>query len=68
MAAEASGHAPTAGEYIIHHLHHLQTGKGFWTFNLDSIFWSVLMGVVGCFVLWMVARSVTSGVPAGHWR
>ena len=61
--AAASGHAPTAGEYIIHHLHHLQTGKGFWTFNLDSIFWSLVMGIVGSFLLWRVAKSVTSGVP-----
>ncbi len=64
MAAEAAaGHAPTAGEYIIHHLTHLQVGKGFWTFNLDSIFWSVLMGVLGTFVLWRVAKSATAGAP-----
>ncbi|HEY6136007.1 MAG TPA: F0F1 ATP synthase subunit A [Rubrivivax sp.] len=61
--AAASGNAPTAGEYIIHHLHHLQTGSGFWTLNLDSIFWAVVMGVLGCFVMWRVAKSVTSGVP-----
>jgi F-type H+-transporting ATPase subunit a len=61
--AAATGNAPTAGEYIIHHLQHLQAGKGFWTFNLDSIFWSVAMGVLGCFVLWRVAKAVTSGVP-----
>jgi F-type H+-transporting ATPase subunit a len=61
--AAATGNAPTAGEYIIHHLHHLQAGKGFWTFNLDSIFWSLMMGVLGCFVLWRVAKAMTSGVP-----
>ena len=33
MAAE--GQAPTAGEYIIHHLQHLQVGSGFWTLNID---------------------------------
>jgi F-type H+-transporting ATPase subunit a len=61
--AAAAGNAPTAGEYIIHHLHHLQAGSGFWTFNLDSIFWSLAMGFLGTFVMWRVARSVTSGVP-----
>jgi F-type H+-transporting ATPase subunit a len=61
MAAEA--HGPTAGEYIIHHLKHLQAGSGFWTVNLDSIFYSIVLGVLGCFVLWRVAKSVTSGVP-----
>ena len=61
--AAATGNAPTAGEYIIHHLHHLQAGSGFWTFNLDSIFWSLVTGVLGCFLLWRVAKSVSSGVP-----
>jgi F-type H+-transporting ATPase subunit a len=66
MAAE--GHAPTAGEYIIHHLQHLQNKKqtsvvDFTVFNLDSIFWSVTLGVLGCFLLWRAAKSATSGVP-----
>ncbi len=70
MAAEehAVQHGPTAGEYIGHHLTHLQTGKqsgviDFSVFNLDSIFWSVLLGVLGLFVMWRVAKTVTSGVP-----
>ncbi|MBL8278491.1 MAG: F0F1 ATP synthase subunit A [Pelomonas sp.] len=69
MAAE--GHAaaaPTAGEYIIHHLHHAQSGtqKGIVDFsvvNLDSLFFSILLGVLGCFLLWRAAKSATSGVP-----
>ena len=65
MAAE---HGPTAGEYIGHHLTHLQNHpmKGvvdFSVFNLDSIFWAVLTGVLGTFFLWKAARSATSGVP-----
>ncbi|MFO1271327.1 MAG: F0F1 ATP synthase subunit A [Rubrivivax sp.] len=69
MAAEEHAeHAPSAGEYIVHHLHHLQSGhqKGvvdFSVVNLDSVFFSVLLGVLGCFLLWRVAKSVTSGVP-----
>ena len=35
----------------------------FSVYNLDSIFWSVLLGVVGAFVLWRSARAATSGVP-----
>ena len=66
MAAE--GHAPTAGEYIVHHLTHLQNKKqtsivDFSVFNLDSIFFAVLIGVVGSFIFWRVAKTVTSGVP-----
>mgnify|MGYP000966267858 FL=1 len=59
----AQGQAPTAGEYIIHHLKHLQAGSGFWTVNLDSIFYSTLLGLLGCFVMWRVAKAMTSGVP-----
>ena len=32
-------------------------------FNLDSIVFSVLLGVIGCFVLWRAARKSTAGVP-----
>jgi F-type H+-transporting ATPase subunit a len=61
MAAE--GHAPTAGEYIIHHLQHLQVGSGFWTFNVDSLFWSIVTGVLGVMFLRSVAKRVHAGVP-----
>jgi F-type H+-transporting ATPase subunit a len=61
--AASTGKELTAGDYIIHHLQHLQTGSGFWTFNLDSIFWSVLMGVLGSAFLYGVAKRVHAGVP-----
>ena len=69
MAAEGQeGHGQTAGEYIVHHLHHLQTGHqssvvDFTVVNMDSIFYSVLLGVLGCWLLWLGARKATSGVP-----
>lgn len=60
--------APTASEYIVHHLTHLQNKKqteivDFSVFNYDSIFFSVLLGLVGSFFLWKAARKATSGVP-----
>jgi F-type H+-transporting ATPase subunit a len=66
MAAEE--HAPTAGEYIVHHLHHLQSSHqhgivDLSVFNLDSILFALMIGLAGSFVLWRVARSATSGVP-----
>jgi F-type H+-transporting ATPase subunit a len=66
MAAE--GKTQTAGEYIVHHLQHLQNHKqsavvDFSVFNIDSIFWATLLGIVGCFFLWRAARAATSGVP-----
>jgi F-type H+-transporting ATPase subunit a len=64
----ATGTGPTAGEYIVHHLQHLQnkTPKGvadFSVFNLDSLFYSIVLGVLGCWLLWLAARKATSGVP-----
>lgn len=61
-------HGPTAGEYIVHHLTHLQNKPmagviDFSVYNLDSIFWSVLLGVVACFILWRAAAAATSGAP-----
>ena len=66
MAAEAP--AQTSGEYIVHHLTHLQNAKpgglvDFTVFNFDSIFFSIGLGAFGCFVLWLAARKATSGVP-----
>ena len=67
-AASAAEHGPTAGEYIIHHLTHLQNKKqtaivDFSVFNMDSIFFAVVLGIVGTFILWRAAKSATSGVP-----
>ena len=66
MAAE--GQALTSGDYIVHHLTHLQTGKpkglvDFSVLNFDSIIFSILLGVVACYLLWRAARTATPGVP-----
>ena len=68
VAREGAAHAPTAGEYIIHHLQHLQNKKqtgvvDFSVVNLDSTFFTILVGVIGCWLLWLAARKATSGVP-----
>ena len=70
----AATQGPTAGEYITHHLQHLQLDfhlepvkqaklVDFSLFNADSIFWGVLLGALACFMLWRGARKATSGVP-----
>jgi F-type H+-transporting ATPase subunit a len=66
MAADA--HAPTAGEYIVHHLTHFGTGKAaslvdFSVVHYDSVFFAALTGAIGCWLLWLAARKATSGVP-----
>jgi F-type H+-transporting ATPase subunit a len=35
----------------------------FSVFNIDSIFWGILLGVLGSFFLWKAASKATSGVP-----
>ncbi len=64
----SASNAPSAGEYIGHHLKHLQNKEmsgviDFSVFNIDSIFWGILLGVVGSYLLWKAASKATSGVP-----
>ena len=66
----ATGHAPTASEYVVHHLTNLnQTGHAQeaivdWGYiNLDSVFWGFGLGMLTVFILWRAARKATSGVP-----
>lgn len=67
-AGAAAKSGPSAGEYIGHHLTHLRTHEqtgivDFSVFNIDTLLWSVLMGLLGLWLLRSVARRVTSGVP-----
>ncbi|SMB21719.1 F0 sector of membrane-bound ATP synthase, subunit a [Sterolibacterium denitrificans] len=69
----ATGHeaaAPTASEYIVHHLGHYNTSGepqkaiiDFSMANLDTLFFSLGMGLFTILLMWSVARKVTSGVP-----
>ncbi|WP_151448996.1 F0F1 ATP synthase subunit A [Lacisediminimonas profundi] len=68
LAAAGAAKAPTASEYIVHHLTHLSSRQqesiiDFSIINLDTMFWSVSMGAVGCFLMWLAARKATAGVP-----
>ena len=64
----AGTNTPNASEYIVHHLTHL-TNKSqssvidLTVVNFDTLFWSISMGVIGCFCMWLAAKSVTVGVP-----
>ncbi len=66
--AEAANANPSAGEYIIHHLQHLQNQHqhgvvDFSVVNLDSVVFTIVIGVVGCLLLWLASRKATAGVP-----
>ena len=65
MAAESG---PTSGEYIVHHLTHWQNKAqtevvDFSVFNIDSLIFSITLGLLGCFLLWKAASKATAGVP-----
>lgn len=58
--------------YIKHHLTyltynlksmHFGSDGGFWTLNLDTIFFSVFLGAIALLFLFAGARKVTTGVP-----
>lgn len=70
-----AGESMTAADYIKHHLQSLtslsdvEQGQGlkniadFSFINIDAIFFAVLMGVIGSFLLWRGAKRATAGVP-----
>lgn len=67
-AANAANHAPTAGEYIKHHLghlsnHHQTSIVDFSIINYDTLFFSITIGIIGLFLMWRAARKATPGVP-----
>jgi F-type H+-transporting ATPase subunit a len=68
----AAEHAAAAGpanstEYITHHLTHFSVGEGFWTWNIDTIFMSVLLGLVTIALFYSASRKATAGVPS-KWQ
>ena len=74
MASAENG--KTAGEYIAHHLQNLQVCRvdgqwvwnecagNFWAINVDSMFWSIFLGLIFLWIFRSVAKSVTTGVPS----
>ncbi len=60
MSAEGPANA---SEYIIHHLTNLTAGEGFWTFHLDTLFFSFTLGAFALFLFRIAAKNATSGVP-----
>ena len=76
MASEGTSEALTSGEYIAHHMHNLQVCKdeaGQWVWNhcagkmmainVDSMFWSVLLGLLFVALFHGVARKISVDRP-----
>ena len=69
-AHDAVEAAPNAGEYVLHHLGNLNSSGhpqatmfDFSIINYDTVFFAALSGGIMLFLLWLVARKATSGVP-----
>ncbi|QIW15128.1 F0F1 ATP synthase subunit A [Pasteurellaceae bacterium RH1A] len=53
----------TTADYITHHLTFLTTGEGFWHVHLDSLFFTLVAGILFLWVFRRVAKNATTGVP-----
>ncbi|NCF14240.1 MAG: F0F1 ATP synthase subunit A [Gammaproteobacteria bacterium] len=80
MAAETGHGELTTSGYIEHHLQNLQVCKdeaGAWVWNhcagnpmainVDSMFWSILLGLTFSFLFWRVAKKSSTGKPT-KWQ
>lgn len=68
MIASKNTYGLNPSEYIAHHLQNLSTSHqtaivDFYVWNLDTLFWSIICGLITILVLHYVARKSTSGVP-----
>lgn len=53
----------TTADYISHHLTFLSSGEGFWNVHYDTLFFSLLSGIIFLFIFYRVAKQATTGVP-----
>jgi F-type H+-transporting ATPase subunit a len=76
----ASGTEQTTSGYIQHHLQNLQVCQdeagewvwnhcagNFWTINVDSMLFSLVLGLTLSFLFWRMAKNATAGRP-GRWQ
>ncbi|CAK0764843.1 ATP synthase subunit a 1 [Gammaproteobacteria bacterium] len=49
--------------YIQHHLHNLQVGEGFWTFNVDTIGVAVFLGIILIWLAYKAGRHPEPNTP-----
>jgi len=55
----------SATDYIVHHLTNLKIGAGAWVVHVDTLFFSLLLGLVIVGLFGVAARRATVGVPGG---
>jgi F-type H+-transporting ATPase subunit a len=57
----------TSKDYITHHLTNWSVGEGFWTVHVDTLGWSIFMGLIFLFSFRAVAKTANAGVPT-KWQ
>ncbi len=55
----------TTGSYIKHHLTHFEVGSGFWTFYIDTLLVSIVLGLFFIFLFYFIAKRSSSEEPNG---
>jgi len=66
MAVEHEAPETVTG-YIVHHLTNLRVGEGFWTLNLDTLFWSITLAVIISWFFYKAACNASEDTPRG-WQ
>jgi len=68
MAAEHQASDLTPSSYIEHHLtfwrHSAGEGASFGDIHIDTVATSIILGVIGLGLIWLVVRNATPGVPS----
>jgi len=65
--------AGNATDFILHHLTpltqynlvHQESPGGFWVFHLDTLFWSIVLGLIFVGLFRAAAKKATAGIPGG---
>ena len=65
MSGSAAPATDNPVAYIQHHLQNLSAGEGFWTLNLDTLFFGWLLAGLLMYLAWRVRQGLTVETPSG---
>jgi F-type H+-transporting ATPase subunit a len=63
--AEGHSHVLDHAEWTFAHSPKEAVDMGFWALNVDTLGWSILLGVIFCFFFYRAAKKTTTGAPSG---
>lgn len=59
------GHVLEQASWTLAHSPKEAVDMGFWAFNVDTLSWSILLGVIFSFFFYRVAKNASKGAPSG---